>query len=178
MTVCENNNQRRFMGIGGHGTRAEVDKVESMSANCRLRRSCGLYSCAIYRAKSPFTAMPTSHHVILIRPEASAAAWGAPCNGCGVCCLLEPCPLGMVLSRKRRGACVALRWQDDARQYRCGAVMAPKEVLQLALPKSPRHGFPPGLGFGPFGKALDTGLGCDGAVRAGRLPLKLPSSCR
>ena len=49
---------------------------------------------------------------------------GTACNGCGVCCLAEPCPLGMVLSRKRRGACVALRWSEGAKQYRCGALAA------------------------------------------------------
>ncbi len=47
---------------------------------------------------------------------------GAPCNGCGVCCLLEPCPLGTVLSGRRRGACAALRWDQEAALYRCGAL--------------------------------------------------------
>jgi len=47
---------------------------------------------------------------------------GAACNGCGVCCLAEPCPLGMLLSLKRRGACRMLRWDDSARRYRCGAL--------------------------------------------------------
>jgi hypothetical protein len=47
-------------------------------------------------------------------------ALGAPCNGCGVCCLVEPCPLGQVISRKRTGACDALRWQSEAGVYRCG----------------------------------------------------------
>ena len=49
-------------------------------------------------------------------------ALGAPCNGCGLCCLLEPCPLGMVLSRKRTGACVALRWSEAQQRYLCGAI--------------------------------------------------------
>ena len=42
--------------------------------------------------------MGTGH---LIRIHADAPAKppvGAPCNGCGVCCLLEPCPLGVLLS--------------------------------------------------------------------------------
>lgn len=50
---------------------------------------------------------------------------GAPCNGCGLCCLAEPCPLGMLLSRRRRGACVALRWSEAEQRYRCGAVAHP-----------------------------------------------------
>jgi len=49
-------------------------------------------------------------------------AVGSPCNGCGLCCLLEPCPLGMVLSHKRTGACVALRWSEGEQRYLCGAI--------------------------------------------------------
>lgn len=57
--------------------------------------------------------------VIPIQPEAPAKpAFGQACNGCGVCCLSEPCPLGMLVSRKRSGACSALRWDDG--RYRCG----------------------------------------------------------
>jgi len=38
--------------------------------------------------------------VILIHPEAPAKPpLGAPCNGCGVCCLAEPCPVGVLVSR-------------------------------------------------------------------------------
>lgn len=59
---------------------------------------------------------------------------GAPCNGCGVCCLMEPCPLGVLLSGRRRGACGALRWQPASRQYRCGAITRAQEVLRARLP--------------------------------------------
>ena len=45
---------------------------------------------------------------------------GAPCNGCGVCCASEPCPLGMVASLRRTGACTALRWHEAEQRYRCG----------------------------------------------------------
>lgn len=80
--------------------------------------------------------MPKSSHVILIHPDAASKPMpGAACNGCGVCCLLEPCPLGVVLSGRRHGACVAVRWYDDLYQYRCGALMAPQEVLQSVLPR-------------------------------------------
>jgi hypothetical protein len=56
-------------------------------------------------------------------------AWGEPCNGCGQCCLVEPCPLGMVVSLKRQGACDALRWNEGDRRYVCGLVAQPAEVL-------------------------------------------------
>lgn len=63
--------------------------------------------------------------VILIQPQAPPKpGFGAPCNGCGVCCLAEPCPVGMLLSLKRHGACVALRWDEAACRYVCGALLA------------------------------------------------------
>ncbi len=59
--------------------------------------------------------------IIEIHPDAPPKpAVGQPCNGCGICCLAEPCPLGMLLSRRLRGACVALRW--EAGRYVCGAL--------------------------------------------------------
>jgi hypothetical protein len=61
--------------------------------------------------------------IIYIYPEApSKPALGAPCNGCGVCCLAEPCPLGQLISRKRSGACDALRWDAVQTMYRCGVL--------------------------------------------------------
>lgn len=77
-------------------------------------------------------AMPT----IWIHPDAPPKpAEGAPCNGCGVCCLAQPCPLGMLLSGRRRGACAALRWDDGLALYRCGAITEPRATLQQALPR-------------------------------------------
>lgn len=61
--------------------------------------------------------------VIHIHPQAPAQpAPGQPCNGCGVCCLAEPCPVGMLVSRRRHGACAALRWDEGGRRYVCGAL--------------------------------------------------------
>lgn len=74
--------------------------------------------------------------VVLVRAEPDApakAAWGAACNGCGLCCLAEPCPAGVLVSRRRDGACVALRWDAAARAYRCGLVTgAPGPLAALA----------------------------------------------
>ena len=62
-----------------------------------------------------------SEQVIRIHTAAPAKpAPGAACNGCGVCCLAEPCPLGMLVSRRRRGACAAVEW--DGQRYRCGVL--------------------------------------------------------
>ena len=68
--------------------------------------------------------------VILLHPDAPAKPrQGGPCNGCGWCCAAEPCPLGMLISRRRRGACAALSWHEAGRQYRCGALQAPERFL-------------------------------------------------
>ena len=58
---------------------------------------------------------------------------GEPCNGCGVCCLAFPCPLGMVLSLKRMGRCSALRWSDAERRYLCGAISDASSTLPWGL---------------------------------------------
>ena len=74
-------------------------------------------------------------HIIHIEPLAPAKpALGATCNGCGVCCLYQPCPLGMVLFRRRTGACPALLWVGQAGQYRCGALVQPDAVARKVLP--------------------------------------------
>jgi hypothetical protein len=59
---------------------------------------------------------------------------GQPCNGCGVCCLFDPCPLGVLLSKSRTGACHAVQWDANLGIYRCGALVAPQQVLAAALP--------------------------------------------
>ncbi|MBK7899216.1 MAG: hypothetical protein KA603_08315 [Azonexus sp.] len=54
-------------------------------------------------------------------------ALGAPCNGCGVCCAAETCPLGRVVFRQRQGPCPALEWH--AERYRCGLLAEPRRYL-------------------------------------------------
>lgn len=88
---------------------------------------------------------------------------GAPCNGCGVCCLIEPCPLGVLLSGRRSGACAALRWHDETARYRCGAMIEAKSVLQEVLPRWLRTLAPalaPVLGR-LAGRWIAAGQGCD-----------------
>lgn len=76
---------------------------------------------------------------IYIHPSAPAKpAWGATCNGCGVCCLLEPCPLGVLLTGRRQGACDAVMWSDTQHRYQCGMVLQPRTVLQKRYPRLPR----------------------------------------
>lgn len=71
---------------------------------------------------------------IEIHPAAPAKpAVGAACNGCGICCLVEPCPVGMVVSRRRHGTCAALEWSDAEGRYLCGMVVAPARHLSPLL---------------------------------------------
>jgi hypothetical protein len=58
----------------------------------------------------------------------------------------------MLLSRRRLGACEAVRWDAAARQYRCGALTDATGVLQQALPRGLRW-------LAPVGRVLLTRLG-------------------
>ncbi|MFM8901291.1 MAG: hypothetical protein ACKOF9_15300 [Burkholderiales bacterium] len=51
--------------------------------------------------------------------------WAEPCNGCGVCCAYAPCPVGVLISKRRSGACAALEWVDAEKRYRCGVLVDP-----------------------------------------------------
>jgi hypothetical protein len=74
-----------------------------------------------------------STRTIRIHAQAPAKpAWGAACNGCGVCCLAEPCPVGMVLSLRVRGRCRVLRWDDAGQRYRCGLMSGATLQVRLA----------------------------------------------
>lgn len=94
---------------------------------------------------------------------------GAVCNGCGVCCLAEPCPVGMLISRRRRGACDALLWVDGAGHYRCGALVAPYAVWAQALPAALQWlRWPLGAVLRVLGpRWIAAGTGCDS-------PLEVP----
>ena len=77
--------------------------------------------------------------VILLHVDAPPKpAEGASCNGCGLCCATEPCPVGVLVSRKRVGACDALQWSDSDGRYFCGLVSDPTRVMPwLPAPLAP-----------------------------------------
>jgi len=52
-------------------------------------------------------------------------AVGQPCNGCGICCLAEPCPVSALLLSHQKDACPALVWEEQHHLYRCGMLIAP-----------------------------------------------------
>lgn len=96
------------------------------------------------------------HTVILIHPAAPAKPEpGQACNGCGVCCAWQPCPLGMLVSRRRSGACLALKWQEADRRYSCAMVAAPAAVLPW-LP-----GWAARVVQGMAKRWIAAGVGCD-----------------
>jgi len=113
--------------------------------------------------------------IVHIQPEAPPKpVLGRPCNGCGLCCLYEPCPLGCLLSRRRRGACMALRWDAAGARYRCGALTASSEVALAALP-SRLHRLAPALAawlrrLAPHWIAAGQGCDCSLEVQTGEPP--------
>lgn len=77
--------------------------------------------------------------VILLQPAAlPKPALGQTCNGCGVCCAWQPCPLGVLVSRRRHGACDALQWQAEQLRYRCAMVADPRSVWPALPPWTAR----------------------------------------
>ena len=111
--------------------------------------------------------MPHTYKTIFIEPLAPAKpVLGAPCNGCGVCCLVEPCPLGMLISRRRRGACDALQWKSSEAVYRCGALDQPFAVAHASLPPYLRWLAPwlSRLLAGFARRWIAVGLGCDSTL--------------
>lgn len=80
---------------------------------------------------------------------------GEPCNGCGVCCAAEPCPIAALFLFQRRGRCRALVWQDEHARYVCGMVTSPESHSRL---------IPASLGKlmgGFFASRISAGAGCD-----------------
>lgn len=112
--------------------------------------------------------MHKSIAIVHIEPGAAQKPLvGAPCNGCGVCCLMEPCPLGVVLTGRRTGACSVLHWQPQHRLYRCGAIVSASDVLRICLPAA-FHAFVPLLAWLLERLArrwVAAGMGCDCEVQ-------------
>lgn len=75
--------------------------------------------------------MSSAWQPITIHAQApSKPSLGEPCNGCGVCCAAEPCPVSYALLWPHQAPCKALEWhQKDARYY-CGMVKHPARYLR------------------------------------------------
>lgn len=94
------------------------------------------------------------HHEAPAQP-----AFGAPCNGCGVCCLIDTCPAGRLRFRQKHGPCPALCWSAAERRYLCGLLSAPGDYL----PGLPHRATP--LLSRLFARWIAAGRGCDCSAR-------------
>ena len=99
--------------------------------------------------------------ILYLHPQAPPKPpLGEACNGCGLCCAWQPCPLGMLVTGRRHGTCAALRWHDAERRYRCTMVDAP-ETAWPRLPTALR---------GPLKRLarrwIAAGAGCDSTLEA------------
>lgn len=70
----------------------------------------------------------------LQRTAPDKPAEGEACNGCGVCCALETCPVARLRFWRKNGPCPALLWCADEANYRCGMLLEPQRFVGV-LPR-------------------------------------------
>jgi hypothetical protein len=81
--------------------------------------------------------------------------YGARCNGCGVCCAAEPCPVAYLFLFQFKGSCRALLWQNEASRYVCGMVVCPDNYVSVIPKRWSAH-------IGRFfAKRIASEYGCD-----------------
>ena len=80
--------------------------------------------------------------------------WGAACNGCGVCCAAETCPVARLRFLRRHGPCPALRWSVESGCYRCGLLSTPDQFFPLPVRLR-------GVAGRVIARWIASGAGCD-----------------
>ena len=80
---------------------------------------------------------------------------GSPCNGCGVCCTLETCPVARLRFLQAKGPCPALAWSASEKRYRCGLLVNPEKYFGW-LPTAGEN-----IARRLFSRWISAGLGCD-----------------
>jgi hypothetical protein len=88
--------------------------------------------------------------------------FGDKCNGCGVCCIIEPCLLANEALDCYEGPCAALEQQEDG-SYACGLVKRPawymfNEDVPSEQTKDISEFFATALGIGKGCDASDEGI--------------------
>jgi hypothetical protein len=79
--------------------------------------------------------LKTTYQTIEIHKDApTKPKLGTPCNGCGVCCAAEPCPVSLALLWPHTTPCKALVWREADKRYLCGMVSEPSHFVKW-LPK-------------------------------------------
>ncbi|MBI3795005.1 MAG: hypothetical protein HY280_09805 [Nitrospinae bacterium] len=90
------------------------------------------------------------HRLAPAKPER-----GAPCNGCGVCCAVETCPVARVFLFQFKGKCRALTWREEPPRYVCGMAVRPDSHVWI-IPGRLREM------FGKFfASRISAGTACD-----------------
>lgn len=103
--------------------------------------------------------MSTSWQTITIHRDApTKPVPGEACNGCGICCTADPCPVARLFLWQWRGACRALIWEDSASRYHCGMLTDPARHSRV-IPAACN-----GLAKRFFAKRIAAGAGCDSVV--------------
>jgi len=101
----------------------------------------------------------TQPQTIELHPLAPAKPdYGARCNGCGVCCAAEPCPVAHIFLFMFKGKCRALLWQEETSRYVCGMAACPDRYVRL-IPQSLRE-----RAGSFFATRIAVGTGCDCAA--------------
>lgn len=90
--------------------------------------------------------------------------YGARCNGCGLCCAFEPCPVARIFLLQSSRKCRALLWQDDAGSYVCGMVVCPDRYVRM-IPRRWRE-----CSGKFFASRIAAGTGCDFAAEMDDMP--------
>jgi hypothetical protein len=79
---------------------------------------------------------------------------GSPCNGCGMCCAIEPCGIAreFIPDHPEEGPCLAMEF--DTGRFVCGMIRRPGHYIRLPDWGDAHMG-------ALFAKALGAGKGCD-----------------
>ena len=102
--------------------------------------------------------MPAERYIVIHPAAPPKPAFGTPCNGCGVCCAAQPCPVSWLLLGHRTGACPALQWHEPQRRYACGMVATPAGFLRWLPPHWN------GFAGRRFARWIAAGKGCDADI--------------
>lgn len=115
--------------------------------------------------------MTAKRQIVHLHPAAPAKPEpGQRCNGCGVCCAIETCPVARVFLMQWRGPCRALQWQDSSQRYVCGMMGNPAAFFPV-FPKSLEPWF-----RRRASRWIAAGIGCDSNVEAGAIHPDFPLS--